>query len=171
MIVERNFQKIVYPIENLPFCTFPFVKLKHDFNIILSWEEIIFNVNKQLFNNSCDKDVEINTNTINYRVKNIDIRKLDPIKNLFKNLFPNYYQSINMYGSYESSMGGFKTHYDIEDTILHIQQGEVIIMVTTGYLNYIFDMKKNDMLYIKKGVYHSVVGLTPRFLTSYGIYS
>ena len=171
MIVERNFQKILYPIENLPFCKLPFVKLKHNFNIILSWEEIIFNVNKQLFNNSCIKHTEINMNIINYQVKNVEIKKLDPIKNLLKNMFPNYYQNIDLYGSYESSTGGFKTHKDIESTILHIQQGEVIIMITTGSLNYIFDMKKNDMIYIKKGIYHSVVGLTPRFLTSYGIYN
>lgn len=171
MIVEKNFQKILYPIDNIPFCLFPCVKLKHDFNIILSWEEIIFNVNKQIFNNSCIKHIEPNTNTINYQVKNVEIKKLDPIKNLFKNLFPNYYQNIDLYGSYENSTGGFKTHKDIESTILHIQQGEVIIMVTMGSINYIFEMKKNDMLYIKKGIYHSVVGLTPRFLVSYGIYN
>jgi len=170
-IIEKNFQKILFPIENLPFCTFPCVKLKHNFNIILSWEEIIFNVNKQFFNNSCTKHNEISTNTINYQVKNIEIKKLDPIKNLFKNLFPNCCQNIDLYGSYETSTGGFKTHKDIETTILHIQQGEVIIMVITGSVNYIFDMKKNDMLYIKKGIYHNVIGLTPRFLTSYGIYN
>jgi mannose-6-phosphate isomerase-like protein (cupin superfamily) len=171
MIVEKNFQKIVFPIENLPFCTFPCVKLKHDFNIILSWEEIIFNVNKQLFNNSCIKQNEKNTDTINYQVKNIEIKKLDPIKDLFKNLFPNCYQNIDLYGSYETSAGGLKLHKDKESTILHIQQGEVIVMATLGSINYIFDMKKNDMLYIKKGTYHSVIGLTPRFLTSYGIYN
>jgi hypothetical protein len=171
VMVERNFQKILFPINNLPFCPFPCVKLKHDFNIILSWEEIIFNVNKQIFNNSCVKHTEINMNTINYQVKNVEIKKLDPIKNLLKDMFSNYYQNIDLYGSYETSAGGLKLHKDIESTILHIQQGEVIVMATLGSINYIFDMKKNDMLYIKKGTYHSVIGLTPRFLTSYGIYN
>jgi mannose-6-phosphate isomerase-like protein (cupin superfamily) len=171
VIVERNFQKMLYPINDLPFCSFPCVKLKHDFNIILSWEEIIFNVNKQMLNNSCIKHIENNTSTINYQVKKIDIKKLYPIKNLFEKIFPNCYQDTDLYGSYETSTGGFKIHKDIESTILHLQQGEVIIMVTLGSINYIFDMKKNDMLYIKKGIYHSVIGLTPRFLTSYGIYN
>jgi hypothetical protein len=171
MIVERNFQKMLYPINDLPFCSFPCIKLKHDFNIILSWEEIIFNVNKQMFNSSCIKHIENNTSIINYQVKKIDIKKLYPIKNLFEKLFPNCIQDIDLYGSYETSTGGFKTHKDIESTILHVQQGELIVMVVLGSINYIFDMKKNDMLFIKKGIYHSVVGLTPRFLTSYGIYN
>ena len=69
-----------------------------------------------------------------------------------------------------NSAGGFKLHKDTESTILHIQQGEAIINVVTGEMSYVFDMKQNDMLYIEKEVFHSVIGLTPRFLTSYGIF-
>ena len=72
-----------------------------------------------------------------------------------------------MYGSYLNSVGGFKLHKDVESTVLHLQQGEAIVNIVTGEFSYVFDMKPNDMIYIKRGVFHSVVGLTlkvPYFL-------
>jgi oxalate decarboxylase/phosphoglucose isomerase-like protein (cupin superfamily) len=58
----------------------------------------------------------------------------------------------------------------MESTILHVQQGEIILNILTGNISYIFNMKQNDMIYIKKGIKHAVIGITPRFLVSYGIF-
>ena len=168
MIVDRNYQNILFSFNQLPICNFPVVKLKHDFDIILSWEEIIKLLNKSNIENRCIKHQE--RDIVNYQIKKIDCKKLKPIEDSLKKFFPNTLQDTDLYGSFENSTGGFKLHHDIESTILHVQQGEVIINVVTGSMSYIFDMKQNDMIYIKRGIKHSVIGLTPRFLTSYGIY-
>ena len=168
MIVDRNYQNILFSFNQLPTCNFPVVKLKHDFDIILSWEEIIKLLNKSNIENRCVKHQE--GDIVNYQIKEIDCKKLKPIEDSLKNFFPNTVQDTDLYGSFENSTGGLKLHSDIESTILHVQQGEVIINVVTGSMSYIFDMKQNDMIYIKRGIKHSVIGLTPRFLTSYGIY-
>tara|TARA_R110000822_G_scaffold162769_1_gene303101 strand:- start:49 stop:558 length:510 start_codon:yes stop_codon:yes gene_type:complete len=168
MIVDRSYQNILFPFEQLPVCGFPVVKLKHTFDIILSWEEIIKLTNKSNMENRCIKHWE--RDVINYQVKQVECKKLKPIKDALKEFFPNTTQDTDLYGSFENSAGGFKLHSDIESTILHVQQGEVIINVVTGSMSYIFDMKQNDMIYIKRKIKHAVIGLTPRFLTSYGIH-
>ena len=98
------------------------------------------------------------------------MQKIKTYRRCFKEFFPNTTQDTDLYGSFENSAGGFKLHSDPESTILHVQQGEVIINVVTGSMSYIFDMKQNDMIYIKRKIKHAVIGLTPRFLTSYGIH-
>ncbi len=50
MIVDHNLQNVKYDIKELPLCPFPAVKLKHEFNDLLSWEEIVENTNKYIIN-------------------------------------------------------------------------------------------------------------------------
>ena len=176
MIVDRNFQKLKTPLKNIPLCNMPAVRVEHDFDIILSWEEIVKTVNKTLINGEMITSLEregyvpSHSNALNYQAKRINLPKLLPIQEALKNLFPKQHHEVDLYGCYVNSAGGFKLHKDTESTILHIQQGEAIINVVTGEMSYVFDMKQNDMIYIEKGVFHSVIGLTPRFLTSYGIF-
>jgi cupin superfamily acireductone dioxygenase involved in methionine salvage len=170
MVVDHNFQNIKYDINKLLSCPFPVVRLDHNFeNILLSWEEIVETTNKYLINNSGIKHME--RGIINYQIKKIKLQKLKPVEDLLKSMYPEHYHDTDLYGSYENSTGGFKLHDDPESTILHVQKGEVIINVVTGSMSYVFNMKQNDMIYIKKGIKHAVIGLTPRFLTSYGILS
>jgi len=168
MVVDRVFQQITFPFNKLNVCPYPFVKLTHDFKNILLWEEIVELNNKHLINNDCTKLIE--KDVFNYQTKGINHKKPNIIKNELCNLFPNIYINVHLYGSYENSVGGFKLHSDIESTILHIQQGETIVNIVSGSVSYIFDMKQDDMIYIKKQIKHAVIGLTPRFLVSYGIY-
>jgi len=169
MVVDHEFQKLRYNIQHLLSCPFPAVKLKHNFDDhLLSWDEIINNVNKQLLNNSGTRYLE--RETVNYQIKNVNLKKLQPLVNFLKKTFPEQTIDVDIYGSYENSAGGFKLHTDVESTILHVQKGEVVINVVTGSVSYVYNMKENDMIYIKKGIHHAVIGLTPRFLTSYGIH-
>lgn len=168
MIVDNKFQQITYPFDKLNVCPYPVVKLSHSFNNTLSWEEIIVLNNKQIINNETNKCIE--NNIINYQTKRIEHEKIKIIKKTLNLLFPNICIDADLYGSFENSVGGLKMHADGESTVLHIQQGEILINVLTGSVSYIFDMKQNDMIYIKKGIKHCVLGLTPRFLISYGIY-
>jgi len=176
MIVDRSYQKLTFDLKNLNECHMPCVRVKHDFNIILSWQEIIDIVNKNMINGELMMHLERENykpnynNTINYQAKKIKVKKLQPIESTLKKLFPGQHHETDMYGSYLNSVGGFKLHKDVESTVLHLQQGEAIVNIVTGEFSYVFDMKPNDMIYIKRGVFHSVVGLTPRFLTSYGIF-
>jgi len=168
MIIDRVFQGVTFPLEKLNLCPYPVVKLSHSYKNNLSWDEIIDLNNKHVLNNQSIKHIE--KNIINYQTKNVQHKKTKLIESFIKNLFPNIYIDVDLYGSFENSVGGFKLHSDVESTILHVQQGEVIVNVLTGSMSYVFDLKQNDMIYIKKGIYHAVMGLTPRFLTSYGIY-
>jgi len=176
MIVDRNYQTITYPIEELHKCSMPVVRVKHDFDIILSWGEIVETLNKSLITNELIMNLEReqyklnHNNAVHYQAKRIQVKKIKPIENLLKEMFPEQYHETDIYGSYLNSMGGFKLHKDVEHSLLHLQQGEAIVNVVTPEFSYIFDMKPNDMVFIKRGVFHSVMGLTPRFLTSYGIF-
>jgi len=169
MVVDRTFQQITFPFSELNVCPYPVVKINHTFDNILSWEEIIDLNNKQVINNQSMKHIE--KNIINYQTKGIEHKKTKIIKEQLNTLFPGVYVDVDLYGSFENSVGGFKIHEDVESTVLHIQQGEVIINVLTGSMSYVFDMKQNDMIYIKKEIKHAVLGLAPRFLVSYGIFN
>lgn len=168
MVVDRVFQQITFPFNKLDVCPYPFVKLVHGFDNILSWDEIIDLNNKHSINNHCIKFIE--RDVINYQTKKIYHKKTNIVKNELHVLFPKIYIDVDLYGSYENSVGGFKLHTDVESTILHLQQGESIINILSGSMSYVFDMKQNDMVYIKKQIKHAVIGLTPRSLVSYGIY-
>jgi len=176
MIVDRTYQNIVFPLEKLNECNMPAVRVKHDFDIILSWEEIVNITNKNMINGGLMMTLERpnylpnHNNALNYQAKRVQVNKLKPIELTLKKLFPEQHHETDIYGCYVNSAGGLRLHKDVESTVLHLQQGEAIINIVTGEFSYIFDMKQNDMIYIKKGVFHSVMGLTPRFLTSYGIF-
>jgi mannose-6-phosphate isomerase-like protein (cupin superfamily) len=168
MIVDNNFQQITYPFDKLNVCPFPFVKIEHGFDNILSWDEIVDLNNKQIINNQFLKHIE--RNIIHYHVKKIQNKKTKIIEERLNILFPGVYVDVDLHGSFENNVGGLKIHEDMESTILHVQQGEIILNILTGNISYIFNMKQNDMIYIKKGIKHAVIGITPRFLVSYGIF-
>ena len=81
MIVDRNFQKLKTPLKNIPLCNMPAVRVEHDFDIILSWEEIVKTVNKTLINGEMITSLERegyvpgHSNALNYQAKRINLPK------------------------------------------------------------------------------------------------
>ena len=73
MVVDRTFQEIAFPFNQLNVCAFPFFKISHDFDNIFSWEEIIDLNNKHVINNQSTKYLE--KDIINYQTKKIEHKK------------------------------------------------------------------------------------------------
>lgn len=174
MIVERDFQKTSYPLEKLNECGLPVVKLKHNFTETLTWDEIINISNKFIINGKVQKITESpgGETRMYYKINEVTskIKKVAPIEKSIREIFPKNKHDTIMFGSFENFTGGLGLHKDNEATILHIQKGEVIVNVVVGEISHVFDLKENDMIYIQKQISHCVIGLTPRFLVSYGIH-
>ena len=103
MIVDRTYQNIVFPLEKLNECNMPAVRIKHDFDIILSWAEIVETINKSLITNELIMNLERekynlnHNNAVHYQAKRIQVNKIKKTPRYLKALLAGFIFKHSVY--------------------------------------------------------------------------
>ena len=139
-----------------------FGKLNHP---ILTWDEVIFNLNNNLVSDGFVKILD-NFGFVTHDAETIE--KVNNINKIFEELFPNNCVTAHLYASLTEISGTFGKHND--DIPVFIWQGIGITRWTVYEdKDYVYDLMPGEMLYVPKEVYHKAEPITPRVGISFGI--
>lgn len=115
------------------------------------------------------------SNVNNCRIEITGLDRFDEIKAIQDKIItffkcPNQKINTNLYISL-NKYGVTNTHVDVESVFLLCTYGKVVYNVYNSVEN--FDsilMRKGDLLYIPRNIYHSAIPLSPRAVVSIGIF-
>ena len=131
----------------------------------LNWDEIIFNLNKNITNENIVKVLD-NFGFVTHDIG--DNHKVQNVSEIIQKLFPNNYISPHLYVSFSEISKTFGKHKDYQ----HVFFWQCIgITKWTVYEDkeYIYNLMPGEVLYIPRGIYHNTQPITPRAGISFGI--
>ena len=134
--------------------------------LTLSWDTVIQCLNFNTINNIPYKLLS------NYGIVLFNLNNIDVIKRILKEfslLDTNVPSTAHLYISFTEVSDTFGRHKDKSDVLFWQSIGSTKWVIEEGAKTYTYVLKQNDFIYIPRGMYHTVVPLTPRVGVSFGL--
>ena len=132
---------------------------------LLTWDEVIFNLNKNIVCNEFTKILD-NFGFVTHNAENI--KKVYNINKIFQELFPNNCVTAHLYACLTEISKTFGKHND-DVPVFFWQCIGITRWTVYEDKEYVYDLMPGEMLYIPKEVYHNTEPITPRVGISFGI--
>lgn len=132
-----------------------------------TWEDIFFNLEKSLQENSLVKHLEpytIITHNAAHHVKCVN-----DILNQIQKLNPNATGTAHAYICLTALSQTFGNHCDDSEVFFWQAIGKTKWKITDRGKIFEYTLQENDLVYIPVGIYHDVITLTPRVGISFGL--